>query len=97
MVEAGIRFVEPSASAVGIVVVPETVLSAGAVVVAAGMLGTVVGAIGVVIGEIDQTGAVEQLPDHVLPTVGVKDVPGEDHEIALERVVGSLVTDPEGW
>ena len=46
-VEADIRFVEPSASAVGIVVVPETVLAAGAVVVAAGMLGIAVVAIGV--------------------------------------------------
>ena len=50
VVEAGIRFVEPSASAVGIVIVPETVLAAGAVVVAAGKLGTVVGAVGVVVG-----------------------------------------------
>ena len=55
VVEADIRFVEPSASAVGIVVVPETVLAAGAVVVAADILGTVVGAIGVVVGGIDQT------------------------------------------
>jgi hypothetical protein len=53
-VEVDICIVVPSASAVGTVVVPETV-AAGAVVVAAGMLGIAVGAIGVVVGGIDQT------------------------------------------
>jgi hypothetical protein len=55
VVEAGIRCVVPSASAAGIVTVPEIVVAARAVVVAAGKLGTVVGAIGVVVGGIDQT------------------------------------------
>jgi hypothetical protein len=40
---------------------------------------------------------VEQLPGHVLPTVGLKAVPGGDHEVALETVAGSVVTGPEGW
>jgi hypothetical protein len=40
---------------------------------------------------------VEQLPDHVLTTVGVKAVSGGGHEIALERVVGPVVTGPGGW
>jgi hypothetical protein len=47
--------------------------------------------------EANQDPPVEQLPDHVLPTVGVKAVPGGDHEIAVERKVGPVVTGPEGW
>ena len=54
-VEADIDIVVPPESAVGTVIVPETVLASGAVVVAAGMLGIAVGAIGIVVGGIDQT------------------------------------------
>jgi hypothetical protein len=55
VVEAGMRFVGSSASAVGTVIVPEVVLASGAVAVAADKLDTVVGAIGVVVGGIART------------------------------------------
>ena len=97
IVEGDVRFVGPTASAVGAGSIPEVEQASGAVAVAAGRLDTAAAVVGAVVDEIVRTRAVGQLPAHVHPIVGLKAVPGGNQKVALERVARSAAASgPEG-
>ena len=97
VVEGGVRFVGPTASAVGAGSIPEVEQASGTVAVAAGKLGTAAAVAGAVVDEIARTRAVGQLPAHVHPIFGLKAVPGGNQRVALERVARSAAASgPEG-